>query len=242
MDAFLGRSFPPSHWEDLQQATQAAIDDCVRRNGVTPRQRVQLPSNDTLELRAADLPSFRARFGYGIVADYLYAQDVNAAAAVVGDKPLTPEESASYSACDGAGEEIIRSAVPPIEVITTYQDSLMALAGDPKYIEVSASWAGCMKDRGFLSPQGGPYFAKGIVEAALVEAEGTTNRDLAQSEVDRLQAFELAAFNADSECLTKSGAGSVMMDLEQQLLNQLREKYPSYRPPVSDPSGKAWRE
>jgi hypothetical protein len=235
----MGRSLPPSHWAPLSVAVSEAIDDCVEELGGLPNPRPPIESTDSLELKGTDLGEFRRRFGYGVVENARVQESQAKVAPQVEDPdPALPE---LYGRCASAGDDIMAKALPPQALVMLHDQVLMEMATDPTYNAASKQWSKCMVEAGFdATGVASAYFSKGIVEIMLFDAyDGLVAGQAPPFEA--LQQEELKAFLADATCLKTSGVGDIMLTLEDRLLSRLRDEFPDYSPPVSDPLGLDWR-
>jgi hypothetical protein len=238
VDAFLGRSFAPSHWTATAAEAEAAIDQCVEAQGGTVRARPAAALIESAELRGTNLAEFRRRYGYGIVDEQRATSAVEAAAA---SQPAGNPEQAAKTAeletgCATAAAAIWSAALPPIDLVRRYDVLLLELAEHPDYLAVSERWLACMSENGYQTDVVSPYFAKGVVDGIVLDSV-TSGKPV---DYAALQTQELAAFKADAACLSSSGAGDVMMKLEAQILETLVSEFPRYIPPSADPAGLGW--
>lgn len=242
--AFLGRSFPPSHWEGAYDAAQAAVDSCIEAAGGQPPPRPLVARSDAAELQGNDLQEFRRRYGYGVVDAYRVQASQDTPPVVAPAPPVDPDVVAMNARlaaqCSAAGYDELRTVLPPAELVQRYDALLMEMAEDPDYLATSGRWLDCMSEAGYSSKVVGPYFAKGIIEEEVFAAQGAVAAGGRMVDYDSLQETELLIFRADSECLSSSGAGIVMLNLEQKILSALQREFPGYRPVAADPAGLEW--
>lgn len=237
--AFLGRSFPPSHWEETYGAAQDAVDGCIQRAGGRALPRPPVVFSAASELQGTNLPEFREKYGYGVVDSYrVEATRVPTPDLPPGDQNQVETDAQLAAECAGAADATMREVLPPIDLVRRYDAMLMDMADDPSYRDASKRWLDCMSNAGYSSNVVGPYFSKGVIEEIVFAAQ----RDGQRIDYELLQESELEVFRADSGCLVSSGAGEVMLILEQEILDTLRAEFPDYRPAANDPSGLAWAD
>lgn len=237
LDAFLGRSFGPSHWTDLQESVQSAVDGCISDNGGSPPDRPLLPDFETLDLRETDLAAFRQQYGYGIVEERRVTSELEAGPidSTPVDHELMALNAQLEQECAAEVDAIWQEVLPSQDLNLRHQALLAELASDADYLAVGDSWKTCMQGLGYPTDVVSPFFSKGLVDALLIEAAASGVMDF-----DALQAAELSAFSADAECLASSGAGELMLSFEGDVLQTLRSEFPDYEPPTNDPAGMAW--
>jgi hypothetical protein len=232
VDAFLGRNAPPSHWLDTVRAAQAAIDGCIEGQGGTAPERPDVTYPEHLELRGTDLAAFRTKFGYGLVEDERSQQRTASEGTVVRDEALAPEAGM----CASAADQIYATAVPPYGVTAAYQEMLTSFVDRPEFVKANDAWLECMASAGESVPVSNVYFASGIVDQAILSA--LNNAEKSAVDFEALQRFELDVYAQDAACLASSGAGAVMLALEQELLDELKVRFPDFEPLLDDPAGR----
>lgn len=240
LTAFMGWSRPPSSWQPVTEAAQSAIDSCVSSLGGTPLARPLLEFAASSELMGRDLGAYRSQFGYGVVEmARLEAEEIesnpNEAAS------LSPELEQLYNACASAGQAVYDGSALPRRLVDRYNELYLAAGEDSRYQRASEEWKLCMKTKQIdLVDVYGPTYAKAIVERELLSAQERAVSSGSAVDYSRAQVLELEVYRADSECLTTSGAGSIMIMLENEILTTLRAEFPDYDPPVPDPAGAGW--
>lgn len=225
--AFLGKSTPPSQMAATINAAQDAIDACIANSGGVAAERPPLEIPEYRELQTTDPALFRARYGYGVIETERYATDIASRESPIPDGASLGAEGAQ---CVNAGDAAYRAVLPPVELTERYNSLLMTAAEDPAFSVASDSWAECMVSKGIEGTVTSVYFAKGFVDDALLSAEDPVD-------FGALQAYEIEVFNADAQCLGTSGAGVVMLAIEDEILSTLRADFPEYQPLGHDPSG-----
>ena len=237
--AYLGQAFPPSHWNEVRTASQAAVDQCVIAAGGTPAVRAPAVFPESAELRGTDLAEFRRRYGYGVIeiARTEKWQEAESPQVLSPSERVALEETAELEGkCARAGDNVIAASIAPRDVVELSQELTMRFGDDPVYLQTSSAWTDCMTSAGYMTEYG-PYFSKGVIEQKLLARYDQIGRTGTAVDFDALQVMEIAAFKQDSLCLKTSGAGEVMLAFEEQILNALKLRFPNYKSPVDGLAG-----
>jgi hypothetical protein len=243
VDRYLGQNLPPSHWTTLESSVNDALMSCMGRKSVDPEAGAGGSLEDVgAEMRGKDLASYRAQYGYGVVERVTFAQLALSKSAQIETSSSTPTPAELHLAeqCEQSVSGLIEATLPRAEIHKRFQTLLAAEVATPLVQSAFGNWIDCMKTQGFDTTTN-PLSSRVIVETKVAEfmqqqrpldgneADSFAPVDLPQRSIDELHTFEVAVFTADSKCLDSSGAGKLLLEREQILLNELRQQFPDFK-------------
>lgn len=221
--------------EYIPSATQALIDARIAAmcKAVVGATYAPVVVSEGRMLERSSLAAFRDKFGYGVVSDA-----VDASVAVT--KPFVGTAT-SAPTCDQFVAKVYESIAPPPALPQRADELYAAAMRESAVVAAVRRWQGCMATAGWSTSET-PRSAKVLVEALVLASKsrvgGSVSSNTGEGEptqvalpvnvTDELLKLELQIFAADSRCLGDSGAGAVLLQVEQQILDTLRAEYPSF--------------
>ncbi len=220
----------------IDQKVQGELDSCYAEHGVAAVKHPMSAPDAALASRDHDLASFRAAYGYGRTLE-----SVNATAGdpslvgVVGDPEVT-------AVCEGRASDVIDAELAPLAVHRRVEQLEQAAFASPAYRSAARVWGRCMRDAGEPVVEDNPRFGgvdlvdRAVWDAKLNAAGVSAGKETvvlehvvltARAAAD-LQEVERQLFDVDSVCLVRSGAATVLNDVESQILAIIVDEFPDF--------------
>lgn len=233
---------------------------CYTEHGLAPpaEDAVDEPRSRLASLKGNDIAAFRSQYGFGVVEEYLEAQEATrkASAAPAPPPSLSKEQVAKAeqvaAVCAARTAGVINDSLAPAQMHTRTVELMREFGGSKAYRDFSEAWKSCMASAGFRTPYG-PYEARVVAEdylqTRLQEAMSRSFGRTALSEAEKeamhesttesfqaipgnvraeLRELEMRIYAADARCLSSSGAGRWMSNAENEIMRTLQQEFPQF--------------
>ena len=247
LDAYLGNDRSAQGWYVLAVEAEQVMVACMAEAGI----RYQAQSLDWLAWEASvEVPRARTDEGYGVAdqleLDMARAEDRRTRpTAAPGDDDVSPSDPAYIEAmfgsesspgCVGRVDEFYAPYMAPKPVHKRFNALFEAAAHDPRWVEASANWELCMASAGYADADAwapgalvwDELYAEGMVP---VPSESDISEDpviLTSQQLDAVRSIEAKVFAADTRCNDETGLDTVMLAIESDILDMLRDEFPDF--------------
>jgi|GEM_PF-5082332 hypothetical protein len=219
----------------LQQATETATHDCMKKKGWDYITASTVPQSDAQEPRAPQaLLAWRRKYGYGLLnippssggarktvdgqEQYVAALSPTARAKYVADLGGTrdiPGGESISTGCRGQAEVSAHKSFPAFNeaIGAELQRDSDAMQVNPQYQAATRAWSSCMAKSGFAYQD-------------LLDGRRAVTARLDDPPSEALDAFERKVGGTDAECLLQT-VWPVQARLERAIVQGIVDKYPT---------------